>query len=223
MAAALLSIGTVCTSLQRDTFSLSRQRGTRQPTFMRLHVRFRATWIFFFRPVGLPGRPPAVAAAAEAATALRARAATAAAAPLGGRPVSPSAFVLRVQLCSSHSVNHCYGRAAMVHCLSHALDIPIPPQQLDRVHLSEAMRRDVLRQPERFRRPLHVLPYGLTCPVLPVIPPWEHPISPTGFRSHLRNQFVRQIHPAAFPRLLLDNPELPRDLPRAQFQNVADP
>lgn len=111
----------------------------------------------------------------------------------------------------------------MVHRFPHALDIPISPQQLDRVHLPEAMRRDVLRQPERLCRSLHILPYGLTCPVLPVIPPRKHPLSPTGLRTHLRNQSVRQIHPAAFPRLLLDNPELPRDLPRAQLQNVADP
>lgn len=142
---------------------------------------------FFSRPAGLPGRPPAVAAAAEAATALRARAATAAVASLGGCPVSSSAFVLRVQLRSSHRINHRNGRAAMVHRLSHALDIPIPPQQLDRVHLPEAMRRDVLRQPERLRRPLHIPPHGLTRPVLPVIPPREHPFSPTGLRTHLRN------------------------------------
>ena len=111
----------------------------------------------------------------------------------------------------------------MVHRFPHALDIPISPQQLDRVHLPEAMRRDVLRQPERLCRSFHILPYGLARPMLPVIPPREHPLSPTGFRTHLRNQFVRQIHPAALPRLLLDNPELPRDLPRAQLQNVADP
>lgn len=154
---------------------------------------------------------------------IRARAATAAAAPLGGCPVSSSAFVLRVQLRSSHRVNHRHGRAAMVHRLSHALDIPIPPQQLDRVHLPEAMRRDVLRQPERLCSPFHILPHRLTCPVLPVIPARKNPLSPTGFRTHLRNQFVRQIHPAALPCLLLDNPELPRDLPRAQLQNVADP
>ena len=36
---------------------------------MRFCVRLHATWIFFSRPAGLPGRPPAVAAAAEAATA----------------------------------------------------------------------------------------------------------------------------------------------------------
>lgn len=111
----------------------------------------------------------------------------------------------------------------MVHRFPHALDIPIPPQQLDRVHLPEAMRRDVLRQPKRLCRSLHILPYGLACPVLPVIPARKNPLSPTGLRTHLRNQFVRQIHPAALPRLLLDDPELPRDLPRAQLQNVADP
>lgn len=111
----------------------------------------------------------------------------------------------------------------MVHRLSHALDIPISPQQLDRVHLPEAMRRDVLRQPERLCRSFHILPYSLARPMLPVIPPREHPLSPTGLQTHLRNQFVRQIHPAALPCLLLDNPELPRDLPRAQLQNVADP
>lgn len=178
---------------------------------------------FFSRPAGLPGRPPAVAAAAEAATALRARAATAAAASLGGCPVSSSAFVLRIQLRSSHRVNHRHGRTAMVHRFPHALDIPISPQQLDRVHLPEAMRRDVLRQPKRLCRSFHILPYGLARPMLPVIPPREHPLSPTGLRTHLRNQFVRQIHTAALPRFLLDNPELPRNLPRAQFQNVADP
>lgn len=111
----------------------------------------------------------------------------------------------------------------MVHRLAYALDIAIPPQQLDRIHLPEAMRRDVLRQPKRLCRSFHILPYGLARPMLPVIPPREHPFSSTGFRTHLRNQFVRQIHPAALPRLLLDNPELPRDLPRAQLQNVADP
>ena len=192
-----------------------------------LHAILRATPcdvdFFFSRPAGLPGRPPAVAAAPEAATALRARAATAAAASLGGCPVSSSALILRIQLRSSHRVNHRHGRAAMVHRFPHALDIPIPPQQLDRIHLSEAMRRDVLRQPKRLRRPLHILPYSLACPVLPVIPPRKYPFSPTGLRTHLRNQSVRQIHPAALPRLLLDDPELPRDLPRAQLQNVADP
>ena len=154
---------------------------------------------------------------------IRARAATAAAASLGGGPVSPSALILRVQLRSSHRVNHRHGRAAMVHRLPHVLDIPIPPQQLDRVHLPEAMRRDILRQPKRLCRSFHILPYGLARPMLPVIPARKNPLSPTGFRTHLRNQFARQIHPAALPRLLLDNPELPRDLPRAQLQNVADP
>lgn len=154
---------------------------------------------------------------------IRARADTAAAASLGGCPVSSSAFVLRVQLRSSHRINHRHGRAAMVHRFPHALDIPISPQQLDRVHLPEAMRRDVLRQPKRLCSPFHILPHRLTCPVLPVVPSREHPLSPTGLRTHLRNQFVRQIHPAALPCLLLDNPELPRDLPRAQLQNVADP
>ena len=183
-----------------------------------LHAILRATPCdadFFSRPAGLPGRLPR--------RPIRARAATAAAAPLGGCPVSPSALILRVQLRSSHRINHRHGRAAMVHRFPHALDIPISPQQLDRVHLPEAMRRDVLRQPKRLCRSLHILPYGLTCPVLPVIPPRKHPLSPTGLRTHLRNQPVRQIHPAAFPRLLLDDPELPRDLPRAQLQNVADP
>lgn len=111
----------------------------------------------------------------------------------------------------------------MVHRFPHALDIAISPQQLDRVHLPEAMRRDVLRQPKRLCRSFHILPYGLARPVLPVVTPREHPLSPTGFQTHLRNQSVRQIHPAALPRLLLDDPELPRDLPRAQLQNVADP
>ena len=111
----------------------------------------------------------------------------------------------------------------MVHRFPHALDIPISPQQLDRVHLPEAMRCDVLRQPERLCSPFHILPHRLTGPVLPVIPARKNPLSPTGLRTHLRNQSVRQIHPAALPRLLLDNPELPRDLPRAQLQNVADP
>ena len=131
--------------------------------------------------------------------------------------------IFRLKLRRSHRVNHRHGRAAMVHRLPHALDISISPQQLDRVHLPEAMRRDILRQPERLRRAFHVAPDGLSCPVLPVIPARKHPLSTTGFRTHLRNQFVRQIHPAALPRLLLDNPELPRDLPRAQLQNVADP
>lgn len=131
--------------------------------------------------------------------------------------------IFRLKLRRSHRVNHRHGRAAMVHRFTHALDIPISPQQLDRVHLPEAMRRDVLRQPERLCSPFHILPHRLTCPVLPVIPPRKNPLSPTGFRTHLRNQSVRQIHPAALPCLLLDNPELTRDLPRAQLQNVADP
>lgn len=132
-------------------------------------------------------------------------------------------FVLGFQLRSRHRVDHRDGCTAMVHSLAHALDISVPLQQLHRVHLPEAMRRDVLRQPKRLCRSFHILPYGLARPMLPVIPARKNPLSPTGFRTHLRNQFVRQIHPAALPRLLLDNPELPRDLPRAQLQNVADP
>lgn len=131
--------------------------------------------------------------------------------------------IFRLQLRRSHRVNHRYRRAAMVHRLAHALDIAIPPQQLHGIHLPKAVRGHILRQPERFRRPFHILPHRLPCPVLPVIPPRKNPIRPTGFRTHLRNQPVRQIHPSPFPRLLLHNPELPPDLPRAQRQNVADP
>ncbi len=127
------------------------------------------------------------------------------------------------QLRRSHRVNHRHGRAAMVHRLAHALDIAIPPQQLHGIHLSEAVRGHILRQPKRPRRPLHVPPHRLSRPVLPVIPPGKNPLSPTGFRTQLRNQPVRQIDPTPLPRLLLHNPELPPDLPRAQRQNVADP
>lgn len=126
------------------------------------------------------------------------------------------------QLRRSHRVNHRHRRAAVVHRLAHALDIAIPPQQLHSVHLPEAMRGHVLRQPERLCRPLHVLPHRLPRSVLPIIPPRENPISPTGFRTQFRNQPVRQVHPTPFPRLLLHNPELPPNLPRAQRQNVAD-
>ena len=131
--------------------------------------------------------------------------------------------VFCLQLRRSHRVNHRNGRAAVVHRLAYTLDIAIPPQQLHSIHLPEAVRGHVLRQPERLCSPFHVLPHRLTCPVLPVIPPRENPISPTGFRTQLRNQLVRQIDPAPLPRLLLHNPELPPDLPRAQRQNVADP
>lgn len=126
------------------------------------------------------------------------------------------------QLRRSHRVNHRNRRAAMVHRPAHTLDIAIPPQQLHGIHLPKAMRGYVLRQPKRLCSPLHVLPHRLTCPMLPVIPSRENPISPTGFRTHLRNQLVRQIHPTPFPRLPLHNPKLPPNLPRAQRQNVAD-
>lgn len=131
-------------------------------------------------------------------------------------------FVLGFQLRSSHRINHRHGRAAMVHRLPHALDIPISPQQLDRVHLPEAMRRDILRQPKRLRRAFHVAPDGLSRPVLPVIPARKHPLSTTRLRTHLRNQPVRQIHTPPLSRLLLHDPKLPRDLLRTQLQNVAD-
>ena len=127
------------------------------------------------------------------------------------------------QLRRGHRINHRYSRAAMIHRLAHTLDIAIPPQQLHGIHFSEAMRGHVLRQPERLCRPLHVLPHRLPRSVLPIIPPRKNPISPTRFRTQFRNQPVRQIHPTPFPRLLLHNPELPPDLPRAQRQNVADP
>lgn len=126
------------------------------------------------------------------------------------------------QLRRSHRVNHRHGRATMVHRLAHALDIAIPPQQLHGIHLPKAMRGHILRQPKRLRRPFHVLPHRLACPMLPVIPSRENPIRPSGFRTHLRNQLVRQVHPTPFSRLLLHNPELPPNLPRAQRQNVAD-
>ena len=131
-------------------------------------------------------------------------------------------FVLGFQLRSRHRVDHRHGRAAMVHRFPHALDIPIPPQQLDRVHLPEAMRRDILRQPERLRRAFHVAPDGLSRPVLPVIPARKHPLSTTRLRTHLRNQPVRQIHTPPLSRFLLHDPKLPRDLLRTQLQNVAD-
>ena len=132
-------------------------------------------------------------------------------------------WVFCFQLRRSHRVNHRHGRTAMVHRLAHALDVTIPPQQLHGVHLPEAMRGHVLRQTKRLCRPFHVTPHRLTRPVLPVIPPGKNPPSPTGFRTQLRNQLVRQIHPTPLPCLLLHNPELPPDLPRAQHQNVADP
>ena len=56
-AAALLSIGSVHTSLQRGTPSLSWQRGTCQPTFMRFCVRLHATRIFFRVRRGCRGGP----------------------------------------------------------------------------------------------------------------------------------------------------------------------
>lgn len=127
------------------------------------------------------------------------------------------------QLRRSHGVNHRYCRAAMVHRLAHALDVAIPAQQLHSIHLPKAMRGHVLRQPKCLCCPLHIPPHGLTRPVLPIIPPRKNPISPTRFRTQFRNQPVRQIHPPPLPRLLLHNPELPPDLPRAQRQNVADP
>ena len=131
--------------------------------------------------------------------------------------------VFCLQLRRRHRVNHRHRRTAVIHRPAHAFNVPILPQQLHRIHLPEAMRGHVLRQPERFRRPLHVLPHRLTRPVLPVISPRKYPFTTTGFRTHLRNQPVRQIHPTPFPRLLLHNPELPPNLPRAQRQNVADP
>lgn len=131
--------------------------------------------------------------------------------------------VFRFQLRRSHGVNHCHRRAAVVHGFAHALNIAIPAQQLHRVHLAKAVRSHVLRQTERPGSPFHVPPDRLSRAVFPVIPTGKHPLSPTGFRTHLRNQPVRQIHPAALPGLLLHNPELPPDLPRAQRQNVADP
>ena len=131
-------------------------------------------------------------------------------------------FVLGFQLRSRHRVDHRDGCTAMVHGLAHALDISVPLQQLHRVHLPEAMRRDVLRQPKRLCRSLHILPYGLARPVLPVIPPRKYPLSPTRLRTHLRNQPVRQIHTPPLSRLLLHDPKLPRDLLRMQLQNVAD-
>ena len=127
------------------------------------------------------------------------------------------------QLRRSHRVNHRNGRAAMVHRLADALDIAIPPQQLHGIHLPKAVRGHILWQPERLCGPFHILPHRLTCPVLPEVPSGENPISPTGFRTQFRNQPVRQVHPTPFPRLLLHNPELSPDLPRAQHQNVADP
>lgn len=132
-------------------------------------------------------------------------------------------WVFCFQLRRSHRVNHRHGRTAMVHRLAHALDVTIPPQQLHGVHLPEAMRGHVLRQPKRLCRPFHVTPHRLPCPMLPIVPSRKNPFSPTGFRTHLQNQPVRQVHPPPFPRLLLHNPELPPYLPRAQHQNVADP
>lgn len=130
--------------------------------------------------------------------------------------------IFRLKLRRSHRVNHRHGRAAMIHRPAYTLDIAIPAQQLHGIHLPEAMRGHVLRQPERLCSPFHVLPHRLPRPVLPEVPSWENPISPTGFRTQFRNQPVWQIHPTPLPRLLLHNPELPPDLPRAQRQNVAD-
>ena len=127
------------------------------------------------------------------------------------------------QLRRSHGVDHRHRRAAVVHRLAHALDIAVPAQQLHRIHLTEAVRGHVLRQAERLGSSFHVLPNRLPRAVLPVVPTGKHPVSPTGFRTHLRNQPVRQIHTPPLPGLLLHNPELPPDLPRAQRQNVADP
>ena len=131
--------------------------------------------------------------------------------------------VFRLKLRRSHRINHRHGRAAMVHRLPHALDVAIPAQQLHGIHLPEAMRGHVLRQPERLCSPLHILPHRLSCPVLSVIPARKHPLTTTGFRTHLRNQLVRQVHPTPLPSLLLHNPKLPPNLPRAQRQDVADP
>ena len=53
----------------------------------------------------------------------------------------------------------------MIQSTLHALEVVIFVHQVDGVDLADAMRGDILRQPERFCRPLDIRPDSLTGPV----------------------------------------------------------
>ena len=92
---------------------------------------------------------------------------------------APTAAILGRQLHVRQSIDHGNGLAAMVQCSPYSVNIPVLLQQINGVHLPEAVGCHILRQPESLGRTLHILPDSLSGVVLPGIPARKNPVFPT--------------------------------------------
>ena len=70
------------------------------------------------------------------------------------------AILRRIELIG-HRVYHRHRRVAMIERPLNAFKIVKFPHQIDSVHLPDAVRRDILRKPERPSRPLDIRPHSL--------------------------------------------------------------
>ena len=96
--------------------------------------------------------------------------------PAAGR--SSPAPVLALQLLVGQRIYQSDRRTAVIQCAPNALDIAVFLQQIDSKHLSCAMRRHILRQPQRLRSALDIFPNGLSRVGLPAVPAGKNPLPP---------------------------------------------
>jgi hypothetical protein len=100
---------------------------------------------------------------------------------------APAAAVLGRKLHVCQCVDHSNGFAAMVQRTAHSINIPVLFQQINGVHLPEAVGRHILWQPESLGGTLDIFPDRLPGVVLPGIPARKYPDFP-GMVLQIRQQ-----------------------------------
>ena len=107
-----------------------------------------------------------------------------------------------------HRVDHRNGWVTVVQRPLNALKIVILPHQIDGIHLPDAVRRDILREPERPSRPLDIRPHSLPRSMLRrTLWTLKNPDFPR-ISHHFSRQPLRKVHTPALSCLLLAYPEL---------------
>ena len=107
-----------------------------------------------------------------------------------------------------HRVDHSNSRVAVIQRPLNALQIVELPHQIDGIHLPDAVRRNILRKPERLGSSLDIRPNSLPRSMLRrTLWTLKNPDFPC-ISHHFSRQSLRKIHTPALSCLLLAYPEL---------------
>ncbi len=107
-----------------------------------------------------------------------------------------------------HRVDHSNSRVAVIQRPLNALQIVKFPHQIDGIHLPDAVRRDILRKPERLGSSLDIRPNSLPRSMLRrTLWTLKNPDFPR-ITHHFSRQPLRKVHTPALSCLLLAYPEL---------------